>query len=167
MSTPYIGEIRLVGFNFAPQDWAFCQGQLLSISQNSALFTLLGTTYGGDGVQTFALPNLQGRAPIHMGIQGGNTVVQGAIGGSESVTLAATQIPSHTHGLQASNQGGDSNTPTGSYFGALQNRYTTTGNSSSAPLLFSVGASQPHENRMPYMAMNYIIALYGVFPSQS
>jgi microcystin-dependent protein len=169
MSSPYVGEIRLVGFTFAPVGWAFCQGQLLPISQYDVLFNLLGTTYGGDGVQTFALPDLRGRAPLHMGTGGGATYVQGQMAGSESVTLTQQQIPSHTHSLQASNQPGNSGSPTNNYFAGLLNHYATTGNFTSAALLTATnsGGNQAHENRMPFVAMNYIIALEGYYPSQN
>jgi microcystin-dependent protein len=169
MSTPYVGEIRLVGFTFAPVGWEFCQGQLLAISEYDVLFNLLGTTYGGDGVQTFGLPDLRGRAPLHIGTGGGATYVQGQLAGTEFVTLTAAQIPSHTHAMQASTQLGSSASPSGGYFASLANHYTTTGSFTSAPLLTAAnsGGNQPHENRMPYLTMNYIISLYGVYPSQN
>jgi microcystin-dependent protein len=178
VSQPFIGEIKLVGFNFAPSGWAFCNGQLTPIDQNPALFQLIGTTYGGDGVQTFGLPNLQGRAALGQG----NTAVIGAQSGVETVTITLNQYPSHTHPFRVNSaaSGGDgyplnqflaSTAPspsTGRIYapagGTLQPLNTTN----SPPALSSApGSSQPHNNMQPYLAMSYIIALFGVFPSQN
>ena len=171
MSQPYIGEIRMFGGSFAPAGWAFCNGQLLPISENDALFILLGTTYGGDGQETFALPNLQSRIPIHMG-QGSGTssYTLGESGGVETVTLTTNQIPIHTHPPLASNTGGSDN-PSGNYWGA-----SSTGKPYSvAPAAVQMntgtitptGGSQPHDNLLPYLCVTYIISLFGIFPSQT
>ena len=166
MSQPYIGEIRMVGFNFAPVDWAFCNGAVLAITQNETLFNLIGTTYGGDGVSTFALPSLQSRVPIHQG--SGFTV--GQTGGVETVTLSVSQIPAHTHAAQASSGGGTSNNPAGNFWANWTgSQYSDQGTNSAmnAGATGAGGGSQPHDNLMPYLAVNFIIALYGVYPSQS
>lgn len=172
MSTPYIGEIRLFAGNFAPRDWALCQGQILSIAENEVLFQLIGTTYGGDGQQTFALPDLRGRLPVHQG-QGpglsGRTI--GELGGTESVTLTVAQMPAHSHLLFASGAAANSGSPAGALLAATPvNSYDSTG----APAATMAGASitnsggtQPHENMGPSLTLNYIIALFGVFPSQA
>ncbi len=170
MSEPYIGEIRIVGFNFAPVDWAFCNGQLIAISQNSTLFNLIGTTYGGDGVSTFALPNLQSRVPFHQGTN--FTLAQ--TGGEESVTLTVNQIPAHTHAPQVNSGGGTSNSPanntwanwTGRQY-SDQTSVTSPGSPMNAGVFGLTGGNQPHENRPPFLAINFIIALFGVYPSQS
>lgn len=171
MSDPFLGEISMFAGNFAPRGWALCNGQLLSIAQNSALFALLGTTYGGDGQATFALPDLRGRAPVHVGtLSGGGTYVQGQTGGTESVTLLTTQMPTHTHtlaagavGTQASPAGGLPGTTPAHDF-----RYSNaTANATLHPGTISPGNAQPHENRSPVLALNFIIALNGVFPSRN
>ena len=170
----WIGEIALVAFNFAPQGWALCDGQLLPISQNTALFALLGTTFGGNGTTTFALPDLRGRAPIHMGQGPGlSSYVIGQTGGAEVVTLLSTQIPQHTHALAASTANGTSDTP-GATAVLAKNASgvpaygTGVPNTTMAPAAIGVaGGSQPHENHQPYLTMNYIIALNGIFPSRN
>lgn len=168
MSTPYIGEIRLVGFTFAPQGWAFCDGSTLSIAENDTLFSLLGTTYGGDGVSTFQLPNLTGRIPVHAGT-GQSPYVQGQTGGATTVTLNANQMPAHQHSVASQNGGGNSQTPAGNYFAstspavyATPATYVAMGSTVGA-----AGSSQPHDNMQPYLVMNYIISLFGVYPSRS
>ncbi len=173
MSQPYIGEIRLVGFNFAPVGWALCAGQLVSISQNDALFALLGTTYGGDGIQTFALPDLRGRAPIHAGQGPGLTNrIQGEQLGSESVTLTSNQMPAHNHAARAQSAAGAASKPQNAVWAGSSAGDTpykaalatpTTLNPQALP---SAGSNQAHENREPLLVMNYIIALYGIFPSR-
>ncbi|WP_026556914.1 phage tail protein [Arthrobacter sp. 35W] len=162
MSTdPFIGEISITGFNFAPRGWALCNGQLLSIAQNTALFSLLGTTYGGNGVNTFALPNLQGRVPIHQGQGPGLTpYVIGETGGVESVALNQTQIPQHVHsipaaGAQTSDRPATLAPATGGVYGVASGVMAATG---------VAGSGQAHENRQPFLTLNYIIALQGVFP---
>jgi microcystin-dependent protein len=170
MSTPYVGEIRIVGFNFAPTDWAFCDGSLIDISQNPTLFDLIGTTYGGDGQTTYALPNLQSRIPIHQGSDLGSTFVLGQIGGEESVTLTTSQIPAHTHVPQANSGGGTANSPPGNVWAnwtGSQYSDQRPGSLMNAGVMGSTGGSQPHENRPPFLAVYFIISLYGVFPSQS
>jgi microcystin-dependent protein len=172
---PFIGQLMCVGFNFAPVGWALCNGQLLSIAQNTALFSLLGTTYGGDGISTFALPNLQGRAPIHMG-QGpglGNYIL-GQTGGTETVALNASQLPSHSHTINATSNPGSNSHPNGQYLassggGAIYDA-GTGGNGVDSQLnagaVSVAGSGQPFDNHMPYLTMNWIIALQGIFPSR-
>ena len=171
MSDQYIGEIRMFGGNFAPQEWAMCNGQLLPISQNDALFALIGTTYGGDGIQTFALPNLQGRVPIHVGQGAGlSSYVQGQTGGVENVTLAAVQLPSHSHPAQASSAGSGSSDPTGNVWAssAATKQYAASSSGTMAAGAVGVtGSGTPHLNIMPVLAVTFIIALVGVFPTRS
>ena len=168
----YLGEIRLVGFTFAPIGWLLCQGQTVPISGNEALYTLIGTTYGGDGQSTFMLPDLRGRAPVHAGTNTGTSYVLGQTGGAEQVSLAAQNVPPHTHTVSAaSNSGGQggNNSPAGNVFGADPSieQYELASNGVTGPLLSpSQAGMQPHENRMPYLAVNYIISTQGVFPSQ-
>src|SRR5262245_30674675 len=167
MSSPFIGEIRMFGGNFAPVGWAFCNGALIPISENDALFNLIGTTYGGDGVSTFALPNLQSRVPIHVG----PGFALGQSGGTESVTLTTSQIPAHSHVPQC-NSGQGSQTGPGGGLWAQPN--TGTIYSNAAPSLNmdpaaigSSGGSQPHDNMIPFLVINFILSLFGVFPSQT
>jgi microcystin-dependent protein len=170
MSQPFIGEIRMVGFTFAPQNWAFCAGQLMAIAQNNALFALIGTIYGGDGVQTFALPDLRSRVPMHWGNgPGGFNTVIGEVQGAESVTLTLPQIPNHTHSVPAAAAGTSNDPSSRCYAGSGSNSiYNTTLNAASmAGVIGQAGGSQPHENRMPYLAINFIICLFGIFPSQN
>jgi microcystin-dependent protein len=168
MSQPFIGEIRMFSGSFAPAGWAFCDGQLLPISENETLFNLIGTTYGGDGQETFALPNLQSRIPLHQG--GGFTLAE--TGGAESITLTVNQIPSHTHAAGVSSKYGSTNSPDGTVVARSSlNQFTdavgTTGNMGNASTLGPAGGSQPHSNLQPYLVVNYIISLFGIFPSQS
>jgi microcystin-dependent protein len=174
MSEPFIGQVIAVGFNFAPVGWALCQGQLLSIAENEALYNLLGTTYGGDGQSTFGVPDLRGRAALGMGQGSGRQpYVLGQLGGVESVTLTAGQFASHTHALQAA---GTATTPTpgsGVVLGtpaAATPIYATAGTPTTlagSAVSFAAGGNVPHENRQPSLAINYIIALFGIFPSQN
>ncbi|WP_400162721.1 phage tail protein [Brevibacillus sp. TJ4] len=167
----YVGEIRMFGGNYAPQGWAFCNGQLLSPDQYPALFALIGTTYGGDGVGTFALPDLRGRLPVHMGTNPGtNTAYSlGQKGGVETVALTQNQLPHHTHVVQASSQAGTSNNPENNvwasgqqlFYNGVQSSGITMGSSISA-----TGGAQPHNNIMPFLATNFIIALDGNWPPQ-
>lgn len=170
MSEPFIGEIRMVGFNFAPRGWALCNGQLLSIAQNTALFSLLGTTYGGNGQTTFALPDLRGRVPLHFGQAPGLSPYQiGQAGGSETVTLLLPQIPAHNHGLLASNSEADNATPDGRLLAqAREVTYTSgTANTQMNPQAIApTGGSQPHPNLQPYLTINFVIAVQGIFPSR-
>jgi microcystin-dependent protein len=170
MSDQYIGEIRMVGFNFAPVEWALCNGQLLSIAQNAALFALLGTTYGGDGQNTFALPNLQSRIPFHAGSNSGNVLVLGQLAGSETVTLTTTQIPAHTHSLAASSGTGTQPSPAGGVWAASSlNQFSTeaAAHTMAPSTVTATGGSQPHDNLPPFQVINFIIALNGIFPTQS
>jgi microcystin-dependent protein len=169
MASPYIGEIKIVALNFAPKGYAYCNGQTLSINQNAALFSLLGTTYGGDGVTTFRLPDFQGKTPIGIGQGPGlPNFVQGQIAGSSSVTLVPAQLPQHTHILQASTSLGDSNTPEGKTVAAqTANPYASGSNTTMAPgALQTAGSNQPHSNMQPYLVLNFVIALQGIFPSR-
>jgi microcystin-dependent protein len=160
----------MMAHNFAPKGWAFCNGQTMAINQNQALFALLGTTYGGDGRQTFMLPNLQGRAPMHMGASpGGSNHPQGEKGGEETHTLIPTEMPQHNHLATVVNANSNVIVPTGAYLGASSNLYQpgppNTNLASSTVSTF--GNGQPHENRQPYLALNFCIALVGHFPSQN
>jgi len=167
---PYIGELRLLGFTFAPRGWAMCNGQLLSIAQNTALFSLLGTTYGGNGVQTFGLPDLRGRAPLHMG-QGPGLAprVQGELSGTETVTLIPQQMPAHTHQVLASSDDATKKNPVGSVpAGTGSSSYSDTADGTMLPAMIQVaGGSQPHNNMQPYLVLNWCIALEGIFPSRN
>lgn len=169
MSEPFIGEIRMVGFSFVPRGWALCNGQILQISDNSALFALLGTIYGGDGRSTFALPDLRGRVPIHFGQGPGlSNFAQGAKGGSETNTLTINELPAHSHGVAASNGGQTTNRPKNGYL-AAGNRYTTAAPPDTEKMAptDSAGGGQPINNREPYLVANFVIALVGLFPSRS
>jgi len=171
MSDPYIGEIRMFAGNFAPLGWEMCNGQLLSIADNDTLFVLLGTTYGGDGVNTFALPDLRGRAAVHQGqLPGGGSYTLGQQGGAASVTLQTAHLPSHTHPAIAST----SAATTASISGAIVAAWPDSPYSDAAPVaqlapaaVAAAGGSQPHDNMPPYLVVNHIISLYGVFPSRS
>jgi microcystin-dependent protein len=167
MSQPYIGEIRMFAGNFAPQGWLLCQGQLLAIAQYDVLFNLIGTTYGGDGQNTFALPDLRSRVPVH---QGAGFII-GQSGGEESVTLTTQQIPQHTHPAVCNANSSSSPTPAGSYWGAASSNAYTAGTSANAVMnpaaVGAVGGSQPHDNMMPYVTLNYIISTNGIYPSQT
>ena len=166
MAEPFLAEIRIMSFNFAPQGWALCAGQLLPINQNQALFSLLGTTYGGDGRVNFGLPNLQGRTPIHMG--GGHTL--GEVGGEAAHTLSIAEIPTHTHVANASNTAGTAIIPTGNLLAGSSNQlYTAPQNlvALNAATLANAGGSQAHVNMQPFLVLNFCIALQGIFPSQN
>jgi microcystin-dependent protein len=169
MADPFVAEIRIFPFNFAPKGWAWCDGQLLPLSQNTALFSLLGTTYGGNGKSNFALPDLQGRAPMHPGQGPGLSLHDlGETGGSETVTLLESEIPAHSHGYQISGQVALSNSPAGQLFGvgAGINLYTAANNLTPMnPIaLTPAGGDQPHNNMQPYLTFYFCIALQGVFP---
>ena len=173
MADPFVAEIRIFPFNFAPSGWAFCDGQLIPLSQNTALFALLGTTYGGNAMSNFALPNLQGQAPMHWGQGPGlSSYALGQVSGSETVTLLESEIPAHTHALRASTDPGDLNGPTsnrslarssGGY--AYENPISSL-NTMAPESLAPAGADHPHNNMMPYLTLNFCIALQGVFPQQ-
>ena len=170
MSDPFLGEIKMVGFNFAPTNWAACNGQLLSIAQNTALFSLLGTTYGGDGSTTFALPNLTGRIPMHVS----SSHVQGESAGAETVQLLVSEIPSHSHRVTCSSQSSNQRSPSGGIPAqeatGVTAVYATSdkANAQMAPeTIASSGSGQPHNNLQPYLVVNFVIALAGIFPSRS
>ena len=172
MSEPFIAEIRIFAGNFAPRGWAFCNGQLLPVSQNTALFSLIGTTYGGDGRTTTALPNLQGRAPMHPGRGPGLTTRRlGESGGSASVTLAEAQMPGHSHAATVYSRPGDQADPAGHSLAGSgeRNVYTPPQNLTimGANAVTAAGGSQPHNNMQPFLALNFIIALVGLYPSRS
>lgn len=171
MSEPFIAEIMMFAGNFAPRGWAFCSGQLLPIAQNQALFALIGTIYGGNGTTTFALPDLRGRMPMHPGQGPGlSSHSLGEVAGSENVTLTTSQIPSHAHSVAPGAASGEGQTaqPTGNVPAAGEEPtkpYAPTGNTSLAPTTTSaVGGSQPHQNMPPYLCVNFVIALVGIFP---
>lgn len=171
MSEPFVGEIRMFAGNFAPRGWAFCDGQLLAVSQNDALFSLFGTIYGGDGRTTFGLPDLRGRIPIHPGSGPGLSPRQlGARGGAENATLTVNQLPSHTHGLQASSNAGTDANPAGKVLGASPSvrlyRPVAASVNMNASAITSVGGSQQHTNVMPFLCINFIVALVGIYPSR-
>lgn len=172
MADPFIGEIRMAGFNFAPNGWARCEGQLLSIAQNTALFSLLGTQFGGNGQTTFALPDLRGRVPIQRGQGPGlSSYSIGEVVGSEQVTLTAAQIPGHSHGLVAARDGARSDQPSGNLLasGEADVFSRDTGNpvAMAATAVAPTGGSQPHQNMQPYLCVNFIIALFGIFPPRN
>lgn len=165
MAQPYIGEIRMFAGNFPPVGWEFCEGQVLPITENETLFQLIGTTYGGDGQETFALPDLRGRIPIHQG----NGFILAETGGVEDVTLAVSQIPAHTHPLLVTTRVGNDPNPGGSVLAesSVASMYASaTPTSAMAPASIGpVGGSQPHSNMQPYLCVNFIISLFGLFPS--
>jgi microcystin-dependent protein len=177
MSEPFVGEIRMFAGNFAPRGWAFCDGQLLAVSQNDALFSLFGTIYGGDGSTTFALPDLRGRVPVHAGQGPGLSDRRiGAKAGAEQVTLTQNQIPSHAHGLFASTQSASSTSPAGQLPAALAGDTDTYGQAGGGTITFNAdfspnavaatGGNQPHTNLMPFLCVNFIVALFGIYPSR-
>jgi microcystin-dependent protein len=173
MAQPYVGEIRMFAGNFAPNGWMFCEGQTLPISENDVLYQLIGTTYGGDGESTFNLPNLASRVPIHMGTGPDGTTYQlGEMAGTEQETLTVQQITNHTHPLTASGDPGSDPNPAGKVLattgGGIKLYYegAVDGNMN-AQAITPAGGSQPHENTQPFLAINFIISLFGVFPSQT
>jgi len=163
MSEPFLSEIKMVAFDFPPRGWALCNGQLLPINQNQALFSLLGTTYGGDGRTNFALPNLQGRAPVHSG----NEISLGQAAGAEAHTLALSELPGHTH-VHGSYDQATTDLPTGNAPASKPRRGTNLYTSGAANVVLrgsgAVGGGQPHENRQPFFVLNFVIALQGIFP---
>ena len=167
MAQPYVGEIRMFAGNFAPAGWMFCEGQLLPISENETLFQLIGTTYGGDGQSTFALPDLRGRVPMHFG----NSFTLAETGGAEEVTLTVQQIPSHSHPLLAAAATGDQVSPAGNLPANSFNVTPYINDVPTGPMnagaISSVGGSQPHNNFQPYLCVDFIISLFGIFPSQT
>lgn len=175
MADPFVAEIRIFPFNFAPRGWAWCDGQLLPLSQNTALFSLLGTTYGGNGKSNFALPDMQGRAAMHPGQGPGLSLHDlGETGGSETVTLLESEIPAHSHGVNVANEGATLNTASGNLmarpFGRGNNLYTTVNSglvAMNADTCAPAGGDQPHNNMMPYLTFYFCIALQGVFPPRT
>ena len=171
MSSPFVGEIRMFGGNFAPAGWAFCNGAVMAIDQNDTLFNLIGTTYGGDGQSTFALPDLQGRVPIHMGQGAGlSSYTIGEQGGTETVTLTTNQIPSHGHLAMGQSANGNQPAPGGGVWASSSlNQYANVAadTNMNAANIGMDGGSQPHENIMPYLCVSFILSLFGVFPSQT
>lgn len=173
MGTPFLGEIKIVSFNFPPKGWAFCNGQLMPIIQNQALFSLLGTQYGGNGQTTFALPDFRGRVPLHVG----NEFTQGQAAGKEAHTLQIMEMPAHSHWLPASSDEGDLRAPTQAVTGGTALNafaasdsvaYSSGGGSTMNPgIVSNVGGSQPHNNMPPYLVLNFVISLQGIFPSRS
>jgi len=165
MSQPYVGEIRMFAGNFAPAGWMFCEGQVLPISEYETLFNLIGTTYGGDGQSTFALPDLRGRLPIHMG--SGFVLAQN--GGAENVTLTTTTTPAHSHPVLATTNSNTASLPGGNFLAAGPDIYdqNIAGTSTMAAAIGPIGGSQPHSNFQPYLCVNFILSLFGVFPSQN
>ena len=166
MAQPYVGEIRMFAGNFAPAGWMFCEGQLLPISENETLFNLIGTTYGGDGQSTFALPDLRGRIPIHMG----NGFILAETGGAEEITLTVSQTPAHTHPMLASNDPASNFNVQGNVIATPVSATPFSINNANLPLapqsITSDGGSQPHTNFQPYLCVDFIISLFGIFPSQ-
>lgn len=172
MSEPFVGEIRMFAGNFAPRGWAFCDGQLLAVSQNDALFSLLGTIYGGDGRTTFGLPEMRGRVPIHAGHGPGLSNRRlGSKAGEEKVTLTVNQLPSHTHAMKATDDLGGSPNPSGNVLAKSTTADLYIGDTPSAPLAFSavtsIGGSRSHTNLMPTLCIHFIIALFGIYPSRN
>ena len=167
MAEPFLGEIKIMSFSFAPQGWALCNGQLLPINQNQPLFALFGTTYGGDGRVNFALPNLQGQTPIHIG--GGFS--QGQTGGEQSHTLSSAEMPAHAHVAQGTTSNADQPIPTGNLLGAANNMYTGANAGNLTPLepssISALGGSQAHQNMQPYLTLSFCVALQGIFPAQN
>lgn len=175
MSEPFIAEIRMFGFNYAPRGWAQCNGQIMQIAQNSALFSLIGTTYGGNGTTTFGLPNLQGRAALHWGQGPGlSSRSIGQTGGTANVTLSQAQIPQHTHAVNASANNADQASPTNNAWATgvvgrgNVNLYSSTTDSTMNPAALSpAGGNQPHDNMPPYLVMNFCMAIQGIYPSRN
>jgi microcystin-dependent protein len=165
MGTPFFAELRIFSFNFPPKNWAFCNGQFLPINQNQALFSLLGTTYGGNGQTTFALPDLRGRTPLHFG----NGFIQGERGGQESHAITISELPAHTHQASGSPNAPNQGTPLGGTWAAIAGTYSDQSpNATLHPASISgVGGSQPHNNLSPYLVLNFCISLQGIFPSQN
>jgi microcystin-dependent protein len=169
MSQPYVGEVRLVGFSYAPVDWALCNGQIFFIGQADTLFSLIGNTYGGDGISTFAVPDLQGRTPIHQGSSGASSYTPGQKGGAENVTITLATFPSHSHSLMAAAATtGNVNSPANTTVSAGSEVYSTeTPNQAmnTNMVSFSGANDASHNNMQPYLVLNWVIALHGIYPS--
>jgi microcystin-dependent protein len=173
MGQPYVGEIRMFAGSFAPVGWMLCQGQTMPISENETLFNLIGTTYGGDGQSTFNLPNLVGRLPMHQGTNSGTAFVMGQSAGVEMVTLTTQQIPNHSHPLLATTDVATVNAPANNLLGATTAATTLAYGTDNPKITLAsgsismVGGNQPHENMQPYLCVNFIISLFGIFPTQT
>jgi microcystin-dependent protein len=172
MSEPFVAEIRIFSFNFPPSGWAFCNGQVLAISQNTALFSLLGTTYGGNGTTNFALPNFQGRSPMHTGQGPGLSLRRlGDTGGEDTIALSASELPVHTHPTSSNSGMGDQYSPAGNFWATDAGgnfEYGASANTTmAAQAVQSAGGGEPHNNLQPYLALNFCIAMQGVFPARS
>jgi microcystin-dependent protein len=170
VAQPYVGEIRIFAGNFAPAGWQFCNGSLMPISENETLFNLIGTTYGGDGQETFAVPDLRGRLPMHMGSNGGTTFTIGESAGVEEVTLTVAQIPSHTHPMLASTSTGTGSNPQGNVLDQMSGAILVYKEQAptvalSTAVIMPAGGSQPHSNLQPFLCVNFIISLFGIYPS--
>jgi microcystin-dependent protein len=165
MSEPFLGELTLISFGYAPKGWAFCNGQFLPINQNQPLFSLLGTTYGGDGRTTFALPDLRGRVPVHVG----SGLSQGTQLGEEAHTVNTNELPAHNHFVMANNTSATQAVPAGAVLASSANMYVPFGNPTAIEptTLTNAGNGQPHENRQPFLSLNWVIALQGIFPSRN
>ncbi len=164
MANPFLGEIKIVAFNFPPRGWVFCNGQVMAINQNQALFALLGTTYGGNGVSTFQLPNLQGAMPLHFS----SSFSLGQVGGEASHTLIQTEMPQHNHVVSAVRRPGTQPSPAGNFLAAHRGGYADATDSTVASGSLAItGGSQPHNNMPPYLVLNFVIALQGIFPSRN
>jgi microcystin-dependent protein len=170
MAQPYVGEVRMFAGNFAPAGWAFCDGSLQSIAENETLFQLIGTTYGGDGQNTFALPDLRGRIPLHMGSNAGTTYTLGQQAGTETVVLTPNQIPVHSHTLQAVSTAANKTSPTGHHLAALDTNFLYIADvitDKTSATIEQIGGNQLHSNVQPYLCLNFIISYFGIFPSPS
>jgi len=168
MADPFLAEIKLFSFNFPPRGWALCNGQLLPINQNQALFSLLGTMYGGNGQTNFALPNLQARVPIHFGTGGGASYSLGQVGGESAHTLSIAELPPHTHTAKGNSSAPDQGSASGGYWAAGAGAYSSVaGSTMSASALASTGGGQPHPNLPPFCVVSFCIALQGIYPSQN
>jgi microcystin-dependent protein len=168
VSEPFLGEVKIISWNYAPRGWAFCNGQLMSIQQNAALFSVIGTAYGGNGVQTFGLPNLQGRSPVHAGGPLGGVI--GTAGGEEFHTLLYSEMPVHIHSFVGATQAGTVAIPPGNFVAQTSTQAYHTPTNLQPMNSGSIGASggnQPHENRQPFLVLNFVIALSGIFPSRN
>lgn len=168
MATPFLSEIKIMGFNFAPKGWAFCSGQIMAIAQNQALFSLLGTTFGGNGQTTFALPNLQGRTPIHFG----NNHTLGELGGELNHTLSVSELPTHTHTLRAVDTAATTKNPTNNSLSSSKpanqySNYLLNPSTIQSASVANAGGGQPHSNMQPFLTVNFCIALVGAFPSRN
>jgi len=163
MSQPFLGEVKIISWNFPPKGWAFCNGQLLPINQNQALFSILGTTYGGNGQTTFALPNLQGRTPVHVGAG----IQLGQFGGEQAHTLTLSELPSHNHFPNANSAAASTGAAANNFWSSTGSYGTSPGATMNPASISPIGGSQPHDNMTPYLVVNFIIALIGIFPSRN